>query len=107
MTKIAVTGGSGKAGRAVVRDLLERGYEVLNIDRVPSAESHCPESPAPFLPAELTDFGQTLEALSGGGRGAGLEAGGHLAAGSAPGHPPPRPGFRAHALSPHPRLSPA
>ena len=42
MAKIAVTGGSGKAGRAVVRDLLERGHEVLNIDRAPSAESATP-----------------------------------------------------------------
>ena len=32
--KIAVTGGSGKAGRAVVRDLLEHGHDVLNVDRV-------------------------------------------------------------------------
>ena len=34
MTKIAVTGGSGKAGRVVVRDLFEHGHEVLNIDQV-------------------------------------------------------------------------
>ena len=66
MSKIAVTGGSGKAGRAVVRELLERGHDVLNIDRAPSAESSTPDSPAPFLYADLTDFGQTLEALSGG-----------------------------------------
>jgi nucleoside-diphosphate-sugar epimerase len=45
--KIAVTGGSGKAGRAIVRDLLEYGHEVLNVDRVPSAESSSPDSPAP------------------------------------------------------------
>ena len=38
MTKIAVTGGSGKAGRVVVRDLHERGHQVLNIDLVPSLE---------------------------------------------------------------------
>ncbi len=66
MTKIAVTGGSGKAGRAVVRDLLEHGHQVLNIDRVPSPESQAPDSPVPFLSADLTDFGQALEALSGG-----------------------------------------
>jgi nucleoside-diphosphate-sugar epimerase len=59
--KIAVTGGSGKAGRAVVRDLREHGHDVLNVDRVPSHEDA-----APFLPADLTDYGQTLEALSGG-----------------------------------------
>jgi nucleoside-diphosphate-sugar epimerase len=52
--KIAVTGGSGKAGRAIVRDLLEHGHEVLNIDRVPSAESFSPDTPAPFLAADLT-----------------------------------------------------
>src|SRR5919202_1311015 len=50
MTKIVVTGGSGKAGRAVVRDLLERGHEVLNVDRVPSAESSSPDSPAHATP---------------------------------------------------------
>ena len=66
--KIVVTGGSGKAGRAIVRDLLEHGHEVLNVDRVPSPESSSPDSPAPFLLADLTDFGQTLEALSGGER---------------------------------------
>jgi nucleoside-diphosphate-sugar epimerase len=80
MTKIAVTGGRGKAGRAVVRDLLEHGHQVLNIDRVPSAESSSPDSPAPFLYADLTDYGQTLEAISGGERLPGIEAVVHLAA---------------------------
>ncbi len=56
--KIVVTGGSGKAGRAVVRDLVERGNQVLNVDLVPS-----PEPVAPHLPADLTDLGQTVEAL--------------------------------------------
>jgi nucleoside-diphosphate-sugar epimerase len=80
MTKIAVTGGSGKAGRAVVRDLLEHGHQVLNVDRIPSAESSSPDSPAPFLYADLTDYGQTLEAVSGGERLPGIEAVVHLAA---------------------------
>ena len=30
--RIVVTGGSGKAGRWVVRDLREHGYDVLNVD---------------------------------------------------------------------------
>jgi len=40
MTSIAVTGGSGKAGRAVVRDLLGHGHDVLNIDRVTAPDSY-------------------------------------------------------------------
>jgi len=32
MGKIVVTGGSGKAGRAVIKDLLAHGYDVLNVD---------------------------------------------------------------------------
>jgi nucleoside-diphosphate-sugar epimerase len=95
MTRVAVTGGSGKAGRVVVRDLLERGHDVLNIDRVPSPESGSPDAPAPFLPADLTDFGQTLEALSG------TEAVVHLAAIPSPGHGTPDIVFRTNVTSTH------
>src|SRR4051794_41590107 len=88
--RIAVTGGSGKAGRGVVRDLLEHGYEVLNIDVKPSPESSDAEAPAPFLAADLTDFGQALEALSGGEvMPAGVDAVVHLAAIPSPGHATP------------------
>ena len=55
-----VTGASGKAGRAVVRALLERDYDVLAVDVAPPAESA-----APFLLADLTEFGQTVECLAG------------------------------------------
>jgi nucleoside-diphosphate-sugar epimerase len=58
--KVVVTGASGKAGRAVVRDLLEHEHAVLAVDVVSPAES-----PAAFLLADLTDFGQTVECLSG------------------------------------------
>lgn len=58
MKKIVVTGGSGKAGRAVIRELLDHGYEVLNVDTLPS-----PAPLAPLLRADLTDLGQTVEAL--------------------------------------------
>ncbi len=60
MRKIIVTGGSGKAGRATVRELLEHGYEVANLDLVPS-----PDPLAPYTHIDLTDFGQTMDALSG------------------------------------------
>jgi nucleoside-diphosphate-sugar epimerase len=99
--KVAVTGGSGKAGRAIVRDLLEHGHEVLNIDRVPSAESNSPDSPAPFLAADLTDFGQALEALSGGERLPGIQAVVHLAAIPSPVHATPDVVFRTNIVSTH------
>ena len=54
VAKIAVTGGSGKAGRVVVRDLFEHGHEVLNIDRVPSPESS-PPGVADSVPARRRD----------------------------------------------------
>ena len=101
MTKIAVTGGSGKAGRAVVRDLLERGHQVLNIDRLPSPESSAPWSPAPYLAADVTDFGQALEALSGGETLPGIEAVVHLAAIPSPAHATPDQVFRTNVTSTH------
>jgi nucleoside-diphosphate-sugar epimerase len=99
--RIAVTGGSGKAGRAVVRDLLEHGHEVLNVDRVPSAESAGPDSPAPFLYADLTDYGQTLEAIGNAERLPGIEAVVHLAAIPSPVHATPDLTFRTNVTSTH------
>jgi nucleoside-diphosphate-sugar epimerase len=94
--KIVVTGGSGKAGRAVVRDLLGHGHEVLNVDLVPSREDA-----APFLPADLTDYGQTLEALSGAEVLPGIEAVVHLAAIPAPDKATPDVVFRTNITSTH------
>jgi len=59
MAKIVVTGASGKAGRAVVRTLLEHDHDVLAIDVVSPSEPS-----APFLLADLTDYGQTVECLA-------------------------------------------
>ena len=56
----AVTGGSGKLGRAVVAALIEEGWTVVNFDRVPS-----PDGRARFIRTDLTDYGQVVEALSG------------------------------------------
>ena len=58
--KVIVTGGSGKAGRACVADLLAHGYSVVNVDQAAPQQSLCP-----FVKAELRDFGQTLDVLSG------------------------------------------
>jgi nucleoside-diphosphate-sugar epimerase len=107
MTRIAVTGGSGKAGRVVVRDLAERGHEVLNIDVKPSRESYSPEAPIPFLQADLTDFGQALEALGGGETLPGIEAVVHLAAIPSPAHATPDQVFRTNVTSTHAVLAAA
>jgi len=101
MTKIAVTGGSGKAGRVIVRDLFEQGHEVLNIDQVPSPESYHPEAPIPFLRADITDFGQALESLSGGDTLPGIEAVVHLAAIPSPAHATADQVFRTNVTSTH------
>ena len=58
MKNIVVTGGSGKAGRAVCRDLVENGYNVLNVDINPSSDPCCP-----FYKVDLNDLGQTIDAM--------------------------------------------
>ena len=83
MARVVITGGSGKLGRAVVREFVEHGYEVVNIDRAPS-----PDSPAgvKFTRADLTDYGQVVEALSRvDDRYTGVDGVVHLAAIPAPG----------------------
>jgi len=57
---VAVTGGSGKLGRAVVAVLIEQGWTVANFDRVPS-----PDTRARFIRTDFTDYGQVVEAFSG------------------------------------------
>jgi nucleoside-diphosphate-sugar epimerase len=58
MKSVVVTGGSGKAGRAVIRDLVEHGYAVMNVDLVPPREALCH-----FFKADLNDMGQAVDAL--------------------------------------------
>ncbi len=57
---IVVTGGSGKAGRACIQDLLAHHYEVASVDLVRPSDPNLP-----FSRVDLTDFGQTVAALSG------------------------------------------
>jgi nucleoside-diphosphate-sugar epimerase len=81
MARVAVTGSSGKLGRAVVDHLLEHGWDVVALDRVPA-----PRPDVVSSVVDLTDFGQATEALSGiDDRHAGVDALVHLAAIPAPG----------------------
>jgi nucleoside-diphosphate-sugar epimerase len=61
VTLAAVTGASGKAGRAVVRDLLEHGYDVRAIDLAPPPVDLGVE----VLITDLTDYGQAVQSLDG------------------------------------------
>ena len=88
MGRVVVTGGSGKAGRAVVRQLLEHGDEVTSVDLVTSSELDCPQ-----IRADLTDFGQTVDVLRGAERVV------HLAAIPAPGLLPDEATFRINTTS--------
>ena len=55
MKRIVVTGGSGKAGRAVVRELVEHGHSAVNVELVPPPEALCR-----FLRADLNDTGRAI-----------------------------------------------
>ena len=93
--RVAVTGGSGKLGRAVVADLLEHDFEVLNLD------IQAPRDPrSPFTRVEFTDFGQALEALLRiDDRHDGLDAVVHLAAIPGPGMVPDNRIFANNVIS--------
>jgi nucleoside-diphosphate-sugar epimerase len=86
--RVVVTGASGKAGRAVVRDLVERDHDVLAVDLATPREQL-----APFLVVDLTEAGQTLECL------VGADAVVHLAAIPASGIRTEEATFRTNMLS--------
>jgi nucleoside-diphosphate-sugar epimerase len=95
MTRVLVTGGSGKLGRACVRDLAEHGYEVVNADLVPSVDDV-----AEFLRLDLEDFGEVLQALGAvDDRYERIDAVVHLGAIPAPGLVPNQTVFRLNTLS--------
>ena len=93
--RVAVTGGSGKLGRAVVADLLAHDHDVLNLD------IQTPRDPTvAFTRVEFTDFGQTLEAfLRIDGRHDGIDAIVHLAAIPGPGMVPNNKIFANNVIS--------
>ena len=86
--RIVVTGGSGKAGRWVVRDLREHGHDVLNVDVV-----HDGSDFGLCVLADLADAGQARDVV------AGADAVVHLAAIPAPGLRGEGETFRNNALS--------
>ena len=57
--RVVVTGGSGLAGRAVVADLVDHGFDVTNVDLVPR------DGPAPFRRVTIEDLGQVYGGLRG------------------------------------------
>jgi nucleoside-diphosphate-sugar epimerase len=60
MNKIVVTGGSGRLGQFLIRELVAQGYEVLSLDRVPPREKLCTS-----WIADLRHSGDLFEALKG------------------------------------------
>lgn len=82
MSKVLVTGGSGKLGKAVLRDLVAHGHHVLNIDQQALSEPICPS-----VRIDLSNFGEVASAILGGidERKGPFDAVVHLAAIPAPG----------------------
>jgi nucleoside-diphosphate-sugar epimerase len=91
--RIAVTGGSGKLGRHVVRRLTEDGHQVLNLDRAGT------RSPG-LVVVDLRNYGQVLDVLLGlDDRHEGFDAVVHLGAIPAPGIIPDAATFENNMLS--------
>ena len=86
--RIVVTGGTGKGGKWVVRELREAGHDVLNVDVRHDGSPH-----GQCLIADLTDLGQAFDSL------AGAEAIVHFAAIPAPELRPEGETFRINAMS--------
>ena len=79
--KIAVTGGSGRIGKAIVDMALTRGDSVVSIDRV-NPEDNAAQSNITYIQADITDYTAFENALRG------CDALVHMAAIPAPGHHP-------------------
>jgi nucleoside-diphosphate-sugar epimerase len=90
---VAVTGGSGKLGRHVVRRLADDGHEVLNLDRAG-------ERNPGLVVVDLRDYGQVLDVLLGvDDRHTGFDAVVHLGAVPAPGIIPDAATFENNMLA--------
>ena len=95
MTRIAVTGGMGKLGRAVVTDLKAHGYDVVVLDQVVP-----PGWTEGVTRVSMADYGQVLGALTRvDDRFDGLDGVVHLAAIPAPGMAPNAATFANNVVS--------
>ncbi|MEV1320361.1 NAD(P)-dependent oxidoreductase [Micromonospora arborensis] len=83
--RVVVTGATGKLGRAVVAHLRAVGVDVLAVDRAGGRDPR--DVAGEFLLVDLTDYGQVVEAFTGGAdeHAGGVDAIVHLAAVPAPG----------------------
>src|SRR3989304_1751950 len=81
--RIAITGSSGRVGRAIMEMALAQGHSVVSIDRVsPASEAAYPD--ARFIQADITDYAEFEQAMRG------CEALVHMAPTPTPGyHPDP------------------
>ncbi|MCL6627864.1 MAG: NAD(P)-dependent oxidoreductase, partial [Alicyclobacillus shizuokensis] len=86
--RVVVTGGSGRLGPWVIREFLEHGYEVVNIDTRHPQEPLCPT-----VIADLAQLGDAVDVLEG------ADALVHLAAIPAAGLRPNEFTFRNNVLS--------
>jgi len=77
--KIAVTGGSGRIGRAIIKEALAQGHTLLNFDRVEPEE---PQPGVPFVSGDMSEYDKLVETF------AGCDALIHMAAIPGPGHYP-------------------
>lgn len=84
--RVCVTGATGKAGRAAVKELREHGYDVVATDTAVTRD----DANSGVLRADLTDYGQATEVL----RGTGAVV--HLANIPAPGRLTPAVTFNAN-----------
>jgi nucleoside-diphosphate-sugar epimerase len=91
--RVAVTGGSGKLGRHVVRRLADDGHQVLNLDRAG-------ERNPGLVVVDLRNYGQVLDVLLGvDDRHSGFDAVVHLGAVPAPGIIPDAATFENNMLA--------
>ena len=62
--KILVTGALGKVGRATVAAAQQAGHDVTATDQAPPAYGPTDPSAAPYIRADLTDHGQTVDVVA-------------------------------------------